>query len=133
MVSQTGFLPIYVDLDALTRVNDVHGCGAGDAVIQALGWTLLRQLGDRAIRWKGGQFLVLYEGPDAPAQAEALRAAVAATRVPLPYPEQEDPVGITVTVAVLEGWRADPSEAFRRLDVALYDARPGADRVLRLG
>jgi diguanylate cyclase (GGDEF)-like protein len=75
-----------LDLDRFKAVNDGHGHAAGDAVLQATAAAIVGALPARAIagRWGGEEFLLLFPGAGlaaALAQAEAVRAAVAALSV----------------------------------------------------
>ena len=66
---------LLLDVDDLSGFNQRCGHAAGDL---ALGWISERlrvELGDRAVRTSGDEWLVAWEGPDARARAESLVAA----------------------------------------------------------
>lgn len=121
-----------LDIDHFKRINDAHGHACGDIVLKAVADSLRALLGPQAVlgRLGGEEFGVLLPpGDSAGIQAEALRAAVAATVVPglpgLP--------GITasVGVAVLVDCIATGEDWLRVADGALYAAkRGGRDRVV---
>jgi diguanylate cyclase (GGDEF)-like protein len=74
---------LLLDADHFKQVNDVHGHGAGDAVLVELARRLTAQLGpdDCLARWGGEEFAVLLRrvasGAELEDRAERLRAAVA--------------------------------------------------------
>ncbi|MBI1754173.1 MAG: diguanylate cyclase [Acidobacteria bacterium] len=110
------------DLDHFKRVNDIHGHGAGDAVLAGTAQTVRMYLraSDSLVRWGGEEFLVMapatrLEG--ALGLAEKLRAAVAAVE----YPE----VGqVTMSLGVSEYALGESlAEWIERTDRALYLAK----------
>jgi diguanylate cyclase (GGDEF)-like protein len=77
---------IYFDLNNFKEVNDLHGHAAGDAVLRAVGETLIRQTreSDLVGRIGGDEFAVVltHLTPDAALQkAETLAAAICTDRV----------------------------------------------------
>jgi diguanylate cyclase (GGDEF)-like protein len=68
---------LHVALDRFSQVNDQFGHQAGDAVLRCVA-RRLRELGPahRVARLGGDEFLVLVDGPDAAADANALAAAM---------------------------------------------------------
>lgn len=77
-----------IDLDDFKSANDRHGHATGDALLRVVAdacRTTLRDT-DVAGRWGGEEFLVLLPGTDslaATAMMERVRAAIAASRVPV--------------------------------------------------
>jgi two-component system cell cycle response regulator len=123
---------VILDVDAFKAVNDTFGHAAGDQVLV----TVARRLGaavrteDLLGRWGGEEFVVLAadtQGEGVARLAERLRAAVAAT--PVPVGDREHVVTISA------GWAAGhggvPFAALvRAADDALYAAKAeGRDRV----
>jgi diguanylate cyclase (GGDEF)-like protein len=80
---------LLLDLDHFKSVNDTHGHAAGDAVLVRTA-ELLRGVvrgSDAVVRWGGEEFLAVVRFADrrgAPALAEKVRAAIAATPFALP-------------------------------------------------
>ncbi|MGD1824749.1 Signal transduction histidine kinase NtrB, nitrogen specific [Chromobacterium violaceum] len=77
-----GLALLFVDLDNFKLINDTHGHGIGDQLIQAIAARLLTQLrpGDTVARFAGDEFVVLCEQvarpEDISALAERINAAL---------------------------------------------------------
>ena len=65
---RTPLFAVFVDVDGLKRMNDVHGHDAGDALIVAAGRAIAAstRAGDQVTRWGGDEFVVIGmgAGPD---------------------------------------------------------------------
>ena len=124
---------IMADLDHFKQVNDLHGHGAGDKVLAAVGelFRSLTRVTDIVARFGGEEFIVLMPMAglaQAAAKAEQLRGKLAGQRMePLPGP-------VTSSFGVVELLPGENSEAFlRRLDAALYRAKAnGRNRVFSI-
>jgi diguanylate cyclase (GGDEF)-like protein len=119
---------LMIDLDHFKLINDTHGHGTGDLVLQGVARRILESTrdGDVAVRFGGEEFLVLLPGASlrqAALVAERVRAAV----------EGDVGAGVAVTVSVgVARQRAKEScEALvKRADEALYRAKEqGRNRV----
>lgn len=123
-----------IDVDLFKHINDRHGHPAGDAVLRALGQTLVRagRDVDLAGRTGGEEFLIVMPhtaADSARALAERLLQTVRALRVPV---AGDGLVSTTVSIGVVTAERADePLQAvMQRLDAALYRAKQaGRDRI----
>ena len=120
-----------VDVDHFKRVNDTHGHGVGDQVLQGLARTLQQRLrrSDVAARIGGEEFVALLPDTgleEAQAAADALRLAVAAQEYP-----QVGHITISLGVSALRGGDEDGASALlQRADAALYQAKgEGRNRV----
>ena len=120
-----------VDVDHFKRVNDTHGHGVGDQVLQGLARTLQQRLrrSDVAARIGGEEFVALLPDTgleEAQAAADALRLAVAAQEHP-----QVGHITISLGVSALRGGDEDGASALlQRADAALYQAKgEGRNRV----
>ena len=120
-----------VDVDHFKRVNDTHGHGVGDQVLQGLARTLQQRLrrSDVAARIGGEEFVALLPDTglkEAQATADALRLAVAAQEYP-----QVGHITISLGVSALRGGDEDGASALlQRADAALYQAKgEGRNRV----
>ena len=119
---------LQVDVDHFKRINDEHGHGIGDRVLEAVAGTLADHVraGDFVARVGGEEFVIGCVGGEAAAHAlaERLRADIGALRIALPQPGAQ-PVQCTVSVglsrefASLDRWEA----AWREADRALYAAK----------
>ena len=120
-----------VDVDHFKRVNDTHGHGVGDQVLQGLARTLQQRLrrSDVAARIGGEEFVALLPDTgleEAQAAADALRLAVAAQEHP-----QVGHITISLGVSALRAGDEDSASALmQRADAALYQAKgEGRNRV----
>jgi len=109
---------VYVDVDGLKLVNDVHGHSAGDALIQSVAKELRRTFRpeDTVARVGGDEFAVLVVG------GTPLLAQDLITRVN----ERLNEVGISASIGVASsqsGVRVDLAELLGRADAAMYLAK----------
>ncbi len=118
---------MYVDVDSLKSVNDRHGHGAGDAMLNHVAAVLQRGVrgGDLVARIGGDEFALLVESVDpgaAAAKAAALLAAVGST--PLDWREHAVSVTISIGVAmIVAGDSVD--DLLARADADMYRAKAG--------
>ncbi len=83
---------LLVDLDHFKQVNDVHGHGAGDRVLQDLRAILMAacRTSDIVVRWGGEEFLLVARNSsreEAPILAERVRASIEAHAFDIGGPE----------------------------------------------
>lgn len=124
---------MFIDLDHFKAINDGHGHDVGDRCLVAVAEVLRRMLRreDLVARYGGEEFVLAIRGIDedhASTRAEAIRAAIAATRVASPAGE----LALTASIGVAVARPDEPAaEVLRRADLALYAAkRAGRDRVV---
>ncbi|KMO19209.1 hypothetical protein SQ03_08475 [Methylobacterium platani JCM 14648] len=119
-----GFVVGLVDLDGFKPVNDAHGHGAGDAVLQEAARRLRQVVGEAGVvaRLGGDEFgLVLRGAPSAGTTGEAIRTALGA---PFRLPN-----GSTAQIGASIGFAAHPEAGRKaavlveRADYALYYAK----------
>ncbi|HSD66182.1 MAG TPA: GGDEF domain-containing protein [Vicinamibacteria bacterium] len=116
-----------VDLDALKRINDTLGHGAGDAAIRAAA-RAIRQVvraDDLVFRWGGDEFLVVLFGVS---EEEARRrlAGLDAMLAVVPIPGSREPVAVTVSVGVAAfAVVADLEKALEAADERMYRRKLG--------
>lgn len=116
-----------VDLDGFKPVNDAHGHGAGDAVLQETARRLCAVMGeDGAVARLGGdEFGLVLRGTDGAGAAEALGEAIR-TALGAPY---RLPHGGTAQIGASVGFAAYPEAGHKaallveRADYALYYAK----------
>lgn len=122
-----------IDVDHFKRINDRHGHGRGDEVLQGLVRLIgtRQRLGDLLFRTGGEEFMLLLpraSEADALQVAEALRQRVAASGL-----LGAEPLTVSIGVSALAAVR-DVEAWLRAADAALYEAkRRGRDRVVMAG
>jgi diguanylate cyclase len=113
------------DVDWFKKVNDQHGHGAGDLVLQALATTLKTRLrkSDFISRYGGEEFVILMPETNAAQAVEVLnklREVVAQS----PVNFEHIAISITVSLGITAFQGKDNLEsAFTRADRALYEAK----------
>ncbi len=127
-----GFATLSIDIDHFKLINDHHGHGVGDAVLEALARTLQSQLRDvdRVARTGGEEFCVLLSNVDEATAALTAQRLLAAVRAQgLEAGAETLRWTVSVGVAVAHHMGEAPAAVLRRADEALYMAkREGRDR-----
>jgi len=131
LTSEGGAASIIVfDLDHFKEINDVHGHGAGDTVLQSAAVRMSEALGGsgQLFRYGGEEFVAVLPDTnteDAAAIAEAVRAAVSSSTI--------GGLAITLSAGVAGAQRGHAfhgNEVFRAADGAMYQAKHlGRNRV----
>jgi diguanylate cyclase (GGDEF)-like protein len=128
---------LFVDLDGFKEINDRHGHAVGDRMLEKIAGRLaeLVRESDTVARHGGDEFVVLLRDLETTEEAElvARRICEGAGGV---EPVEASPTGLTVSVGVtlvadggdpramsVESVVADPDEALRRADRAMYRAK----------
>ena len=126
---------LVADVDHFKALNDRHGHAAGDAALVALAEVLRRSARniDQVARIGGEEFCLLLPHTDragALAMAERVREAVQAA----PWPHLDQPLTVSVGVALGDQANELPDAVLKRADVALYGAKgQGRNRVVLAG
>lgn len=128
-----GFALVGVDLDRFKPVNDVHGHGAGDALLEAIAENVRRILepGELFARTGGDEFVALSPSGDreeASAFAERLRAAISQ---PLFWEDAQLSVGASLGVVLHRDADADIGALLNWMDLALYRAKAAGGDTIR--
>ena len=136
--SKTSLAVLMIDLDHFKSINDRYGHNTGDAVLSAVGETLLSTLraSDIRSRWGGEEFLVVLPESTierASSAAESLRQRIAATAVRDGAATVHVTTSIGITIA--RPGETDIPRLLGRADTALYQAKSeGRNRaVLKTG
>lgn len=114
-----------LDLDGFKAVNDSHGHGTGDRLLQAVAERLRAVAGDgtRIFRLGGDEFAIVQNDAE-PRRAEALAEGIIAE---LTRPFQVDvahlEIGVSVGIAHTPQDAQDPASLLSRADLALYSAK----------
>lgn len=129
---------LMVDVDHFKRINDQLGHLAGDECLRKVAQTMrdtLEPFGGIVARFGGEEFVAALPGSNearALEAAEAVRMRIAAT----PIEVEGKPVPVTVSVGVfsLDAFplaTANPEDALRRADAALYTAKEDGRNCVR--
>ena len=87
---------LLVNIDGMRQTNDMFSLPAGDILICHVADTLHQVVGDRSIRWRGDEWLVMSDRDDARELAQHITDTIADTTLPISPKE----------------WHADPSEKY---------------------
>lgn len=125
---------LFIDLDALKKINDRFSHSAGSAALRQVARILeeSKREEDLAGRWGGDEFLVVMPGADSPAACRvAQRVLEAVRRRPVQHGEQPIPITVTIGVGTLVG--PAPTDAlFEVADRALNQGKRAGGDQLRL-
>ena len=132
--SKTSLGVLMIDLDHFKSINDRYGHNTGDAVLSAVGETLLSTLraSDIRCRWGGEEFLIVLPESTierARSAAEALRQRIANTTVR----DGANTVHVTTSVGITitRPGETDIPRLLGRADAALYQAKSeGRNRIV---
>jgi diguanylate cyclase (GGDEF)-like protein len=120
---------VLLDLNGFKNVNDQLGHQAGDQLLIEVAHRLAAAAGDAGAVWRmgGDEFAVLVPGPgDAPVLAAAGRI-LQSLRQPIRVNGAEVLIGASLGLARGREAAAEPFEALRRADVALYAAKESGE------
>jgi len=116
----------YVDLDGFKEVNDTQGHETGDRLICVVAASFQSIADGRGFlaRVGGDEFALLFEGPDAAAEAsKAARRILDHLSRPLALVGHVANVGASIGISVLDDRTLSGEELLRRADVAMYMAK----------
>jgi diguanylate cyclase (GGDEF)-like protein len=123
LIAERKSIPLSVamlDIDRFKEVNDTHGHGVGDEVIQQVGRNILSNIRpqDAVCRWGGEEFMIVLAECDAISQK--------------PISTTAGPLTITASLgaaSIVPAKSADTVQLLKMADDALYEAkRQGRDR-----
>ena len=133
---EASFGVVMMDIDHFKRINDTHGHGAGDRVLQAVAAMLGEQIRgtDIPVRYGGEEFIVFVVGRDAGGAltlAERLRDRL--ERTPIDIGEAAR-LAITASFGVAQRVQGEAlDQLIRRADEALYRAKEGGRNRVEFG
>jgi diguanylate cyclase (GGDEF)-like protein len=117
---------LFADLDRFKLVNDVYGHRAGDELLVAVAQRLAAVLrpGDTLARLAGDEFVILCEGLDTPARADAIAARISA-EFAAPFQLEAAEIDVTASVGIALLGRDDqrPEDLLQDADMAMYQAK----------
>ena len=126
---------LYLDLDGFKPINDTHGHDVGDDLLVDVGHRLESCMRHRAgvvARLGGDEFIIMAQGLDHPAQAQALGLALLhAFREPIALSHLRLRMGLTIGYALAPLDSEDPQGLVRLADAAMYAGKQGGKGTLR--
>ncbi len=114
---------LYVDLDHFKVINDTLGHAVGDLVIRAVAERVEAICGEDTYRTGGDEFAVVAAGKTVESAVEMARAIIAALSPPVMVGEAHAFVCASVGIAPFAEAGSNGHELFRKVDVALYQAK----------
>ncbi|CAN5275259.1 EAL domain-containing protein [soil metagenome] len=122
---------IYLDINGFKAVNDSIGHGGGDELVKALAARIAAIVPPAGAfaRIGGDEFAIAVVADEVRTAASGTASAVVhALDQPFTVSGFEFHVTASVGYAVTEGGEMNPSEVIRRADLAMYQAKNGAER-----
>jgi diguanylate cyclase (GGDEF)-like protein/PAS domain S-box-containing protein len=116
---------LFLDLDNFKNVNDSHGHGAGDRLLQTAAQRLIMctRATDTVARLGGDEFAILLEGITSPADVEHIAAMIIDLfRAPLTLDSNDVVITASIGVACSEP-EDDTEKLLRNADIAMYSAK----------
>jgi diguanylate cyclase (GGDEF)-like protein len=114
-----------LDLDGFKEINDSLGHRAGDTVLTMVAVRISEAVGPRVrvARLGGDEFAIIVDGVDEIELMETAHGVLAELAKPLLVEGIEIAPSASIGVTVAQGASIDGSEALRRADVAMYQAK----------
>jgi diguanylate cyclase (GGDEF)-like protein len=117
---------LFIDLDGFKHINDAHGHGIGDIVLQAAAQRVRDAIrkSDTAARLGGDEFIVILGEVSQPAAAGVVAEKVLeALDVPFDVGGQQLFVSASVGISIYPGDGTDPEALVQNADRAMYRAK----------
>ena len=121
-----GVAVLLADLDGFKDVNDTHGHGVGDSLLQAVAIRLAYHLPEKAeiARFGGDEFAVLFAGIDTAEDAEArAKEIIDAFAAPFEVGGHQLDLAISAGISLSPMHGTDAEELIASADYALYRAK----------
>ncbi|MCJ2039659.1 EAL domain-containing protein [Methylobacterium sp. J-059] len=114
-----------LDLDRFKAVNDMHGHGAGDALLRAVSERLCARVrtGDLVARLGGDEFAVLHRVADAAGALALAERMIELVSTPYDLDGYTVEIGMSVGIAIADEAADDIDRLLKNADEALYHAK----------
>jgi diguanylate cyclase (GGDEF)-like protein/PAS domain S-box-containing protein len=130
---------LFIDLDNFKTLNDTHGHGRGDILLQQVGERLVACVreGDTVARLGGDEFVIMLEDlsqrtSEAAAQAETLGGKILyALNLPFDLVGNEYHITPSIGVTLFADHQNSADELMKRADLAMYQAKAAGRNTLR--
>lgn len=130
---------LFIDLDNFKTLNDTHGHGRGDILLQQVGERLVAcaREGDTVARLGGDEFVIMLEDlsqrvSEAAAQAEILGGKILyALNLPFDLVGNEYHITPSIGVTLFSDHHNSADELMKRADLAMYQAKAAGRNTLR--
>lgn len=130
---------LFIDLDNFKTLNDTHGHGRGDILLQQVGERLVACVreGDTVARLGGDEFVIMLEdlnqhANEAAAQAETLGGKILyALNLPFDLVGNEYHITPSIGVTLFADHQNSADELMKRADLAMYQAKAAGRNTLR--
>jgi diguanylate cyclase (GGDEF)-like protein len=123
----------FLDLDGFKEINDQHGHGEGDRVLQDIAHRIKDRTpaGTLVSRFGGDEFCVLLRGARLEQAEHISKAIMRGVQEPLFFGRHTYRLTISVGIVVSGGHQASDCDPIRDADLAMYAAKQsGRDRVV---
>jgi diguanylate cyclase (GGDEF)-like protein len=117
---------VYLDLDGFKQINDTHGHGAGDQVLQHVSAHILESVRktDVVARLGGDEFVIVLPGVGAATEARRIADLVtAAIERPLAYADRELRIGVSYGISVYPADGDNTDALLKIADEDMYRAK----------
>ena len=130
---------MFCDLDNFKALNDTHGHGAGDTLLQAVARRLEHSVrgADLVARLGGDEFVILIHPDDSTAAGAALQAETVAAKVvmamaaPFQLADLTYTVSVSIGVTVISGLHHTVESTLKQADAAMYQAKAAGRNTFR--
>jgi diguanylate cyclase (GGDEF)-like protein len=117
---------VYLDLDGFKQINDTHGHGAGDKILQHVAASILESVRrtDVVARLGGDEFVIVLPGVDGRTEARRIADLVAtAIARPLAYGDRELRIGASFGISVYPADGDNTDALLKIADEDMYRAK----------
>ena len=115
-----------LDIDGFKKINDTFGHDVGDVVLNKLGVFLKNKFinGEIVGRFGGDEFIIfIKDDNDKELASRAATEIVDGAANSVSYPYQQEPLQVSMGIAIYRGSEKNYSEIFKKADIALYQAK----------
>ena len=124
-----------LDIDRFKAINDTYGHDVGDIVLTLLGQFLATKFvnGEVVGRFGGDEFVIFIKDNNEVEYAMQMASEiVSGAASSITYPGQEEPISVSVGIALYSGQEKNYSEIFKNADIAMYEAKAKPDHNISL-